>query len=66
MNVALDLFNCCHCGELLRSRQVHSGTDCQCPYCGKVQLIPGKRKGFFGKVANVCRFCCRDLPPLVG
>lgn len=94
MQIALDLFNCSNCGELLRSRQVHRGTDCRCPYCGTAQLIPGKRMGFFGKVANalfyagdlkgmpeslcphcysytptfgqVCRRCCRDLPPLVG
>ncbi|CAN5534483.1 hypothetical protein BH11PLA2_BH11PLA2_16050 [soil metagenome] len=53
MFIALDLFNCCNCGSLLRSRQVHRGTDCQCPHCGQVQQIPGKKMGFFGKAANL-------------
>jgi predicted RNA-binding Zn-ribbon protein involved in translation (DUF1610 family) len=60
MQIALDLFNCGSCGELLRSRQVHRGTDCQCPFCGTVQRIPGKRTGFFGKVANAL-FYAGDL-----
>ncbi|MCZ2342335.1 MAG: hypothetical protein LC104_11145 [Bacteroidales bacterium] len=50
--IALDLFACCNCGQLLRSRQVHRGTDCQCPYCGRTQLIPGTRKSLLGKIAN--------------
>lgn len=50
--VAVDLFACCNCGQWLRSRQVYSGTDCQCPYCGRRQVTPGKRKSVLGKLAN--------------
>jgi len=60
MQIALDIFNCANCGELLRSRQIHRGTDCQCPFCGQVQVTPGKRKSFLGKLANIV-FYAGDL-----
>ena len=50
--IAVDVFECRKCGSLLRSRQVHSGTECQCPHCGEAQLTPGKRKSLLGKIAN--------------
>jgi len=52
MQIALDIFNCTNCGELLRTQQIHRGTDCRCPCCGQVQVIPGKRMSLLGKVAN--------------
>jgi NMD protein affecting ribosome stability and mRNA decay len=48
MHIPLDLFDCGNCGATLRSRQVHRGAGCTCPYCGRHQNIPG-RMGLLGK-----------------
>jgi DNA-directed RNA polymerase subunit RPC12/RpoP len=48
--IPLDYFRCVNCSEILRACQVKSGTACRCPYCGQQQLIPGAKKGFWGKL----------------
>ena len=48
--IPVDFFRCGNCAEWLRSREVHRGKPCQCPYCGQRQAIPGEKKGFFGKL----------------
>ena len=79
MFVPLDFFRCSNCAEWLRPREARRGTACRCPFCDQQQVIPGVKKGFFGKLllvvgggsgethteANVCYRCRRDLPPLV-
>ena len=50
MFIPLDYFRCANCAEWLRSRQAVCGKACRCPYCGQQQVIPGEKKGFFGKL----------------
>ena len=70
----LDFFKCNNCAKWLRSREMNRGTQCQCPYCGQQQTIPGERKGFFGALYilfgggiegvafSTCPFCHSETP----
>ena len=53
MYIPLDFFRCANCAELLRSREARRGTVCRCPFCDQQQVIPGVKKGFFGKLLLV-------------